>query len=347
MIAPGPICGRDNLRRSRRRMTLIAALKCKDLADQDVAVFCADRQQSAGDFKNFVDKLEYGTAGNVDFVIGGSGLGPLADGFACNLRNDLEKGSYKDKETLIRGLKATLKSFYRNEVRHYPAKTSDKGFSCLIGLRLSESRRVFTWKTDGPLLQEVSRYSLIGHEDQLYVNEIQRMYRDGLSIANAIHLGVHVIRLAKQTSSCVAGPIQMVLLTPGGIYVEDQPDVDAVELNIRLLYAVLDDMLLSFMDAGLSKAQFDEKVEWLVGRVRHLRHTAVQQAAQRTVRKWPNRALEPDPYPTFPPGGSITFGIGPIIARELAEVPAHVERSLEEMRRQDAQKPPLPGKSEE
>jgi hypothetical protein len=334
MIAPRPL--KPGTRpRTRKNMTLIAALKCKNSADQDVAVFLADRQESFGNFRSFIDKLQYGTEGHVDFIMGGSGIGALVDVFISKLRDDLRGGSFKGRTDLNEQISCTLKRFYTNEVRHYPAKRSEKDFWCLIGLRLSTSSEVFTWEVDGPALREVSKYSLIGHEAAIYTHEVERLYRQRLSVAQTIHLGIHLFQLAKQTSRWVDGPTQVVLLLPDGVYFEDQLDMDVIEQNISQLYRVLDDMLLSFMDAGLSKVQFDEKVEWLVGKVRYLRQIAVQCGAQRKIRKWPDRMFEHDPYPVFPPGGSFTVGYGPTVVRELAEVPAHIQRSLEEMRRQE------------
>ena len=325
---------------NRKRMTLIAAFRCKNAGNQDEVVFCADRQQSSGDFRNWVDKLCYGTAGEVDYVMGGAGHGTLIDAFLRKLAAVLKVSSGRTKQELQDQIQWTLKDFHKNEYKDYPAANKDKRFACLIGLRHTGAPHTYLWKTDGPILSEIQTYALTGHEDSLYEHEVERIFRPDITTKAAIRLGVHLLKLAGLTSLWVGGPTQVILLQPRGIYIEEPKDIEDQEKNLSRLREIFDEMLLSVIDSAISKQAFEEQTESLVRQLRELRSAALQQAGERVGRNWRDMLTYGSPYQVIPSGGSVTFGLGPSVLNEVADIPDHVKEAMREAKEMAESKPP-------
>jgi len=309
-------------------MTLIAAFRCKNAGGQDEVVLCADRQETCESYRNWVDKLQSGLAGKVDYVAGGAGHATLIEAFQRKLAGVLTYSSARTKERLEEQIQWTLKDFYANEYKQYPASDEDKYFTCLIGLRHIETSETHLWKTEGPIVLEIPTYGLIGHEAPIYEHEAKRLFRSNQTTKAALKLGVHLLKLARLTSNYVDGPTQVTILQSDGIWEEDQRDIEDLEKNLGRLREIFDDMLLSTIDSALSKKAFDDKIDELVMQVRELRKTSLQQAGERLARHWPTYMLQGSPYQIIPSGGSATFGLGPTVVNEVADIPDQVKESM-------------------
>ena len=170
-----------------KRVTLIAAFRC----DGGV-ILCADSQETVGDYRVNVKKIEPAATGVYRAVIGGAGHGPLIDGFAERLRDELATwtGGLKPPD-LKRNIRKLLLDYHRNEVAVTPIKRKDKEIRFIICIRDASTGYVHLWETRGPTLKTIERFSLIGFEDAIYTHEVDRLYRSNAPILRCILLGIH------------------------------------------------------------------------------------------------------------------------------------------------------------
>ena len=138
----------------------------------------------------------------------------------------------------------------------------------------------------------------------------------------------------------MGGPTQVILLQPRGIYIEEPKDIEDQEKNLSRLREIFDEMLLSVIDSAISKQAFEEQTESLVRQLRELRSAALQQAGERVGRNWRDMLTYGSPYQVIPSGGSVTFGLGPSVLNEVADIPDHVKEAMREAKEMAESKPP-------
>src|SRR5713101_2676389 len=102
MLSLGHVQTKRRFRR-RRRMTLIAGLRC-----EDGAVICADTQETVEidgcSYRASVQKIKPREVGNFDLSIGGSGVGDLIDAFIARAERTIRQSqatSIADLEALL------------------------------------------------------------------------------------------------------------------------------------------------------------------------------------------------------------------------------------------------------
>src|SRR5208282_2748791 len=87
----------------RRRVTLIAAFRCKH-----GIVMCADSQETVNDdYRVEVSKIKPETVGKFQIAIGGSGyIADLIDGFAARVKDALSKSNDTTEDGIFQTLRA-------------------------------------------------------------------------------------------------------------------------------------------------------------------------------------------------------------------------------------------------
>ncbi len=211
-------------------MTLIVGFRCGDSA-----VLCADSQETRGNLKTEVDKLPiYAAApsGGMGVVCGGAGSGVLTDAFRARVAAALIRSTAGNEDDIRREIEAELVAFHQSAVfTAFPASKADKLIAGLIAAR-SPSQEVFLFKYLGSVVQPVQTYALVGEDYAFFDRIAQRRYRRGLSINQAVLLGLEIVSEAKQTSPFVGGPTRVVIARPEGIASEDQAHVQWTEAHI-------------------------------------------------------------------------------------------------------------------
>src|SRR5258707_433136 len=135
--------------RRRRRVTLIAGIRCVE-----GFVLCADSQETVnvpdrGEYRVQVNKISPQDAGAYQVVVGGSGDGPLVDGFtdsfvdeAASWQANLTAPEIKNK------IKTLLHNYHRNEVALSAAFDDDKHLSFIICVKTKNCTDGFLWKAN-------------------------------------------------------------------------------------------------------------------------------------------------------------------------------------------------------
>ena len=125
-------------------MTLIAAIRCAD-----GVVLCADSQETVdiperGQYRVQVNKIQPQDAGNYQVVIGGSGDGPLVDGFTDGFIEQVTLWESKLTAPTMKGkIRNLLHDYHRNEIALSAAFEDDKHLSFVICVKPKDEKAVF------------------------------------------------------------------------------------------------------------------------------------------------------------------------------------------------------------
>ncbi len=221
-------------------MTLIVGVRCGESA-----VLCADSQETYGTLKREVNKLPVSRAlgSNVDVVVGGAGHGPLSDVLRPRLESTLARSALKGEESVLRELEAALVAFHQDPVfTAFPAPLDDKFVAGLVCVRSVRARQVWLFEYFNSAIKPVTTYSLSGEDHAQFAHVAQRLYRPGISIQQAVLLGLEVIALAKKTSVYVGGDTRVVTVRPDDMRVEDGTRVSWTEAHIDTQNKLIDEL---------------------------------------------------------------------------------------------------------
>lgn len=193
-----------------KRMTYIAAWRTSQFNDpeQSGIVMSADTQETWGDFVTSVEKLSIQRTDTYDLCIGGAGCAELINGFIQLVTERIHEAKPKNDDALAVTMRAALAHFYRNDVALSPGNDEKKRNQFLIAAR-SNGGETSLWKTEGMRLYPVSDYAVTGHETPFCQHVIGRVYDPAVPLDNAVFLSVWLVSIAKATSVCVGGLLEL------------------------------------------------------------------------------------------------------------------------------------------
>jgi 20S proteasome alpha/beta subunit len=265
-------------------MTLIVGFKCGDSV-----VLCADSQETRGGLKREVNKLPIinGDDACVSVVCGGAGQGELSDAFVARLGPAMKRSPTCGEEPLRRELEGIAAGFHQSAVyRSFPGTSDDKFIAGLIGV-CDPARQTYLFKFAGPTVKSVATYDLAGEEFEFYERIPRRRYRVGLSINQAVILGIEIINEAKSSSIYVGGPTNVVIVRPNGIKAQADDRVQWTEAHIATQNELIDSLRI---DLSSTSAQVTEKLNNFSSSI-----TAVRGLYGAKYGAWPTPTLSDDP----------------------------------------------------
>lgn len=243
-------------------MTLIAAFRCTAATDSGV-VICADSQESYGAYKVTVDKIKPREAGNYDLVIGGSGnTAALIDGQADFIERLISKWPCGITEEQGReSLEEIVIAYHERHVKFYPANFEDKLLTFLVCARSKTAGDVYLWKTDGTTAATVTNYDLIGWDEPLYRNEVQRLYQSGISASQATLIGLHLLSVGDATNRYISDPFQVIALSKHRVLTEHPDNIKALEKKVKSFNQMLSKLIISTPDLSVSDDKFNAALQ--------------------------------------------------------------------------------------
>jgi hypothetical protein len=241
-------------------VTLIAAFRC-DAAGRPGLVLCADTQETVGDVRVAVNKLSPQDWGHYQLAIAGSGNGDLIEAFAYTLGRTIASWPIGAEEGFVREtLRDLLIDFHQNEVRLYPADSESEKFCeflvCVKPRGIED--RFFLWQLRGPTISPVGDYALIGISAAIYTHELGRLYRQSLSMGQAVLLAIHLLSLAKATSNYVGGETDIVVLRPTSLRPYSHEDIQILESRIQAFNRQIAKLVLACPDHNIPEGSFRE-----------------------------------------------------------------------------------------
>src|SRR5690348_4164006 len=172
-----------------RYMTLIASGRCAD-----GIVLCADSQETAGDYRLAVLKLEPISMGKFSVVISGSGLAELIEGFVARLTDRMKGEDTANLQAFKTIVEDEYRSYRRDEIPLHPSPKRSKNMILMIGAVSIEGFEV--WKTFNGRLKPLGDYDLIGTDYELYKTILTRFWKAPLHVGQGILAGIHLLALA-------------------------------------------------------------------------------------------------------------------------------------------------------
>jgi hypothetical protein len=211
----------------RRKVTLIAGLKCRD-----AIVFPADSEESGGVRKSNVEKMhrvpESGMVGvlshdpkrNTSIVVAGAGNGTLCD-FAMQRITDMVRATTKH-DGALKVIEAVLIDIWKVHVPLFPAHDStETDFRLLIGIRAPDSYGPHLYSVHGTTIVERDKYFSWGSGSVTdYI--LDQMYSEPMSVEDGIAAALYMLQIAKKYVSGVGGESHISILKADGA-VDDKP----------------------------------------------------------------------------------------------------------------------------
>jgi hypothetical protein len=222
-------------------------------------VLCADTQETVGDVRVTVNKLEPVDWGHYQLALAGSGNGDLIEGFAYALGRAIESWPEGADEEFVReSIRDLLLDYHDNEVRIYPADSNNgRFFESIICIKpKGVEGQFFLWKLAGPIIMPVGDYALIGISAAIYTHELGRLYRSRISAGQAVLLAIHLLSLAKATSNYVGGETDIVVLRPDKLHPYSCDDIRLLESRIEAFNRQMAKLVLACPDHTIPVAEF-------------------------------------------------------------------------------------------
>jgi ATP-dependent protease HslVU (ClpYQ) peptidase subunit len=314
-----PALARPPVPPKRKIVTLIAGFRCTD-----GAVMCADSQETVGDYRVSVHKLEPFTAGNFQVGIAGSGnSGDLIDEFVRRIEDNLNDHPLTTLKQFKDFCQAELLEFSKNEAMTYPAK--QRAMSFLLCARALTGEPDFEmWVTSGRRLRPVARRALVGWDISLYRHIADQFYcspSEILPVSQTILVALRLFALARNTSNTIGGPTTVAIVHKNGFGIEDPVWIEKLEQRINVFDSQFKRLMVACPDTSVPAEKFQEMVSEFQKSITYLREDYFTQTAalvfQSIIRRFNDPSFGGDIYARIPPGSVVTLmEDGSVIARQ-------------------------------
>jgi len=288
-------------------MTLISAFRCLDWQGKGAFVVCADAQETMGDYRFFLEKLEPQKTGNYELLIGGSGYADLIEAFQLRLYDVLPSSSARSIAELKNIIQAELLDFIKVEVQAFiGSKGIGKMIRLVIAAHAQETNECECWITKASRLKPIREFDLIGIDDPIYRHIARRLYAPDMGIGRAIRACLYLFSIAKATSTGIGGPTSLAVLRMNGLYEEEKEFIEQFEEHLTELTAAVDVLAIALSDSGISAIEFESILQGFTDAARSIREKHVLLIGGRIVEGILTGKDVKTPYPKFPEGSLIS-----------------------------------------
>jgi hypothetical protein len=328
----------------RKRVTLIAAFRC-EVDGKPGVVMCADSRESSDDYHMPVVKLavQDDASAHYQLAVGGSGdLGNLIDDFVESLGLAVLGWKAGLSEQAIRlKVKRLLIDFHNNEVKAEQVPDEQKQLQFAICVKDKHSPGIYLWRTNGPGLTTVRDFALVGIGEMFYKSYVERLYRTGISMHQAVLLGLHAIASAKETLSSVGGETRVIVVRDTGMKPLDPVWVHQHEDRVHIFNVALSKLILDCPDTSIPPDKYKEIVLKFADEAIEMHdHFMAQEAMLSIARALADPKHHHDAYPIFPLGMNVTLLTSdPVVKAKIQEMTKHTAERLKR-RREREQVPP-------
>lgn len=286
-------------------MTFISAFRAKD-----GIILGADSQETYGDYKLVVDKLDPKQAGEYEIAVGGCGIGDLVDDLCEHVAEWAEGWGVLSEREMQRELRSKVRSFYVANVAAYPSRDS-KRIQAIVCAKHSDSPHVFLFQLRGTVVTKVKDFSLIGWDTPIIQHFVRRLYRPGLPISQCVLLTLYLFSIVGSTVTVVGGDTRIVIARENGLHLHEHLYVDKIEENIRLFTKLIDRLVLACPDTSLTPAEFDTAITEFTNTAKAVREKYLYDFGHLLIlNAKTNPNYRGDPYPLMPLGAFIQTSEG-------------------------------------
>lgn len=287
-------------------MTFISAFRCDE---SRAAVIGADTQETIGEYKISVEKLEPVTVGNYHMAIGGAGNWHLVDTLFDYVQEWIEGWDETTERGLIHLLRPKIREFYTTEVAAYPTKSS-KVIHAILCLKHCGNPNPLLFELRGTTVRKARDFSFVGFETDILHHLTRRLYQSGMPISRGVLLTVYLFSIVSSTVISVGGESRVVIARETGIRTHEPLFVSKISDNIKVFSGLTDRIALALPDTSVTDEEFEKALADFVGTARDLRKRFIFDMStlsimnQLTTPSYPGNA-----YPMVPGGTTIQVQI--------------------------------------
>jgi hypothetical protein len=287
-------------------MTLIVSMRGKYgaaiLADSQETV----RDRDGNEFKYAVLKNTPEKMKGFHFVIAGGGDGNAIDELTEQFRRALKRSDCRTlacfRELLEKHLTRELKSLQKHDpgarIELVVAATKNGKWEMW-----RNARKTLVPTVDGPP-------TLVGFATELYQHVGGALLPHATNTLQVILVGLRILELARQSSTCVDAPHHGVLVVPGGMFVLPDKVLAELTLSIATFGADIERLLLASADTTLRKQDFIRILDEFKDNALHLRNEYQQSVAEKDFLAEFSGA--PSGISVFPTGSVRTASVGTV-----------------------------------
>lgn len=280
-----------------RRMTYIAAFHCRD-----GIVMCADTQETVGEYKNYVEKIE-ATEG-YPLAVAGAGAGELIDALTDEVKTQFIASKPATIAAAKDAVSAALNKVYEEDLPVLVLPKQHRTSRLLLAFKPNNDDFCIVTTQGRRLLNKNLERGIIGYSND-YNNELlKRLHRPSLPMSQAVALAVYLVSQSKKFDRDVGGETSIAVITSTGAYIDEKAWIEVLEKRADEILPLIDKLFLACTDIGLSKTEYEGELSSFVEAAKAVRNRHLQFAAERMLGK---QLMADDPYPKFPLGGSITI----------------------------------------
>lgn len=304
-------------------MTLISAFRCDDGSADGAFVICADAQETLGDYRFFMEKLEPRKSGNYEILIGGSGYADLIEAFQLRLYDVLPSSPARTIGELRDIIQRELIDFVQVEVQAFITKNRmSKMLRLVIAAHARETKECECWITKASRLKPIRTFDLIGIDDPIYRHIAERLYSADISIGKAVRACLYLFSIAKATSTGIDGPTSLAVLRTNGLWEEEKDFIQQCEKHLGELTKATDTLAVSLADIGIAAIEFEAILQEFTATARSIREKQVALVADQIVQNLLHGKHMNAPYSKFPLGSPL--GISNVQLQASGEITAQV-----------------------
>lgn len=270
LLSALPASVRDGTRRRRKRVTLIAAVRC----DDGIAI-AADAQETVGPHRRSVQKIAPFEFANCKVIIAGAGNGDLIYAFRTFLQTKFPPEGVNGIVDFVPEMETILREFYGTVVGSYSGDNKD--LYLFVAASIAEVGQYDAWLNNNTcVLSRLDTSALIGWDETLYYRNLAKLSSPHIPLAHAVLVAVHTLVVAEDMATYVQGPMSVSVVSRRGIFEELETDVKAVTERLRDYEDRLQHLFLLYSDVTTSSIKFKEQLEEFSKSAVALRETHVE-----------------------------------------------------------------------
>lgn len=294
-------------------MTLLATFPCKDFRGKSAFIICSDAQETIGDFRFFLEKLEPRITGNYELVIGGAGDADLIEAFELRITSTLSASQATTIEEFERIVQGELLDYVKTEVAAFLRKKNSR-IRFVIGARAVQTNECGCWVTRASRLKHIRTFELVGIDEPIYRHLAKRLYSKDLTIGQALRACLYLLAIAKATSNDVDGQPSLAIVCDYGLNMESEEFINEANEHLQELTAATDKVSVALPDIEMSPIEFEATLLDFARDAWAIRNKYVRKAGERIIQDIESGKSVAYPRFKFPKGVGMSGGFGTTLA---------------------------------
>lgn len=217
----------------------------------------ADTQETVGDEKNYVEKIEVNEESDYPLAIGGAGAEDIIKPFSQELMERVKDSKPDTVNALRLIVKETIKEVYEKDVPLLVLERQYRSPNFIIAAKPPNDDFCIIPVT-GKRIYKEAPHPIIGYPTAYNHALLKRMYREQLPMQQAVMLAVYLLSQSKKFDDGVSGDTSIVIVTDKNAYREEYLYSSQIEKSALNFLKITDNIFLASGDSAISQPEFDK-----------------------------------------------------------------------------------------